>query len=76
MRSHYRFTYKTFKEYCCDRFGYSRQKSHYLIAAANVFNNSTTIGCQNVPNDNLTTNRTKILPSDRINRLRDDGNFE
>ncbi|WDD36691.1 hypothetical protein PQG02_36955 (plasmid) [Nostoc sp. UHCC 0926] len=63
MRSHYRFTHKTFKEYCCDRFGHSRQKLHYLIAAANVFENST-------------TNKTQILPSNRINRLRDNRSFE
>ena len=29
-----------------------------------------------MPNDNLTTNRTQILPSVRINRLRDNGSFE
>ncbi|GAA6617570.1 hypothetical protein [Scytonema sp. NUACC26] len=40
----YRNTHKTFEEYCRDRFGHSRQKSNYLIAAADIFENLTTIG--------------------------------
>lgn len=59
----YRSTHKTFEEYCRDRFGHSRQQSNYLIAAANVYENLTTIGCQNVVDENLTTNRSQILPT-------------
>ena len=51
----YRSTHKTFEDYCRDRFGHSRQQSNYLIAAAGVYENLTTIGCQNVANENLTT---------------------
>ncbi|MHC5862760.1 hypothetical protein [Nostoc sp.] len=39
----YRSTHKTFEDYCRDRFGHSRQKSNYLIAAADVYENLTTI---------------------------------
>ncbi|MEH1800086.1 MAG: hypothetical protein V7L13_13145 [Nostoc sp.] len=59
----YRSTHKTFEEYCRDRFAHSRQQSNYLIAAAGVYENLTTIGCQNVANENLTTNRSQILPT-------------
>ncbi|MCC5603796.1 hypothetical protein [Nostoc favosum] len=59
----YRSTHKTFEEYCRDRFGHSRQQSNYLIAAAGVYENLTTIGCQNVANENLTTNGSQILPT-------------
>ena len=59
----YRSTHKTFEEYCRDRFGHSRQQSNYLIAAAGVYENLTTIGCQNVTNENLTTNGSQILPT-------------
>ncbi len=41
----YRSTHKTFEEYCRDRFAHSRQQSNYLIAAAGVYENLTTIGC-------------------------------
>ncbi|MCC5662122.1 hypothetical protein LC608_35490 [Nostoc sp. XA010] len=59
----YRSTHKTFEEYCRDRFGHSRQQSNYLIAAAGVYENLTTIGCQNVADENLTTNGSQILPT-------------
>ncbi|RCJ40808.1 hypothetical protein A6769_39505 [Nostoc punctiforme NIES-2108] len=59
----YRSTHKTFEDYCRDRFGHSRQQSNYLIAAAGVYENLTTIGCQNVTNENLTTNGSQILPT-------------
>ncbi|MBD2535993.1 hypothetical protein H6G97_44405 [Nostoc flagelliforme FACHB-838] len=59
----YRSTHKTFEEYCRDRFAHSRQQSNYLIAAAGVYENLTTIGCQNVENENLTTNGSQILPT-------------
>ncbi|MBR8832530.1 MAG: hypothetical protein DSM106950_00415 [Stigonema ocellatum SAG 48.90 = DSM 106950] len=59
----YRFSHKTFEEYCRDRFGHSRQKSNYLIAAAGVFENLTTNCCQNLPTKDLTTNRLQILPT-------------
>ncbi|MBG1258057.1 hypothetical protein, partial [Nostoc commune] len=59
----YRSTHKTFEEYCRDRFAHSRQQSNYLIAAAGVYENLTTIGCQNMADENLTTNGTQILPT-------------
>ncbi|MEA5595697.1 hypothetical protein [Rivularia sp. UHCC 0363] len=59
----YRSTHGTFEEYCRDRFGHSRQKSNYLIAAAGVYDNLTTNGCQNPPIDDLTTNSSQILPT-------------
>ena len=62
----YRSTHKTFEEYCRDRFGHSRQKSNYLIAAAGVYDNLTTNGCQNLPIDNLTTNGCQNLPIDGL----------
>jgi len=42
---------------------HSRQQSNYLIAAADVYENLTTNGCQNVANENLTTKRSQILPT-------------
>ncbi|YAF99064.1 MAG: hypothetical protein AB3A66_29150 (plasmid) [Nodularia sp. CChRGM 3473] len=45
------------------RFGHSRQQSNYLIAAAEVYENLTTNGCQNVVREDLTTNRSQILPT-------------
>ncbi len=59
----YRSTHKTFEEYCHDRFAHSRQKSNYLIAASQVYENLTTNCCQNSSNDDLTTNRSQILPT-------------
>ncbi len=59
----YRSTHKTFEEYCRDRFGHSRQKSNYLIAATGVFDNLTTNRCQNLPTEDLTTIELQILPS-------------
>lgn len=59
----YRSTHRTFEEYCRDRFGHSRQQSNYLIAAAGVYENLTTIGCQNVANEDLTTICCQILPT-------------
>ncbi len=59
----YRSTHKTFEDYCRDRFAHSRQQSNYLIAAAGVYENLTTIGCQNVADENLTTNGSQILPT-------------
>ncbi|MBD2302824.1 MULTISPECIES: hypothetical protein [unclassified Nostoc] len=59
----YRSTHKTFEEYCRDRFGHSRQKSNYLIAASQVYENLTTICCQNSEVEDLTTNGTQILPT-------------
>lgn len=58
----YRNTHPNFEEYCRDRFGHSRQKSNYLIAAADVYDNLTTSGCQN-SGDSLTTNGCQILPT-------------
>ncbi|YAF99110.1 MAG: hypothetical protein AB3A66_29430 (plasmid) [Nodularia sp. CChRGM 3473] len=59
----YRSTHRTFEEYCRDRFGHSRQQSNYLIAAAEVYENLTTNGCQNVVREDLTTNGSQILPT-------------
>ncbi|WP_193199936.1 hypothetical protein [Nostoc sp. MG11] len=59
----YRSSHRTFEDYCRDRFGHSRQKSNYLIAAADVYENLTTICCQNLPPEDLTTNRLQILPT-------------
>ncbi|WP_193199643.1 hypothetical protein [Nostoc sp. MG11] len=59
----YRSTHKTFEDYCRVRFGHSRQKSNYLIAAADVYENLTTICCQNSGIEDLTTNGTQILPT-------------
>ncbi|RCJ41336.1 hypothetical protein A6770_36075 [Nostoc minutum NIES-26] len=62
-RKLYRSTHRTFEEYCRDRFGHSRQQSNYLIAAAGVYENLTTIGCQNVVDEDLTTIGCQILPT-------------
>ncbi len=67
----YRSSHRTFEDYCrvrpwrwrSHRFGHSRQKSNYLIAAADVYENLTTICCQNLPSEDLTTNRSQILPT-------------
>ncbi|MCC5670043.1 hypothetical protein LC653_41195 [Nostoc sp. CHAB 5784] len=59
----YRSSHRTFEDYCRDRFGHSRQKSNYLIAASDVYENLTTICCQNLPPENLTTNGSQILPT-------------
>ncbi|WP_347242351.1 hypothetical protein [Nostoc sp. FACHB-892] len=59
----YRSTHKTFEDYCRDHFGHSRQQSNYLIAADGIYENLTTIGCQKVANENLTTNGSQILPT-------------
>ena len=69
----YRSTHKTFEEYSRDRFGHSRQKSNYLIAAAIVYDNLTTIGCQNFPIDNLTNNGTQILSTSKTDDLTTNG---
>uniref|UniRef100_A0A0C1R7H7 Uncharacterized protein n=1 Tax=Tolypothrix bouteillei VB521301 TaxID=1479485 RepID=A0A0C1R7H7_9CYAN len=57
----YRSTHKTFEEYCRDRFGHTRQKSNYLIAAADVFENLTTSGCQILP-----TSERQIRPLTKL----------
>ncbi|MEH2038496.1 hypothetical protein [Nostoc sp.] len=59
----YRSSHRTFEDYCRDRFGHSRQKSNYLIAAADVYENLTTICCQNLGIEDLTTNESQILPT-------------
>ena len=46
----YRDTHSSFSDYCRERFGHSRQKSDYLIAGANIY-------------ENLTTNRCDVLPT-------------
>ncbi|MBD2512869.1 hypothetical protein H6G91_37815 [Nostoc muscorum FACHB-395] len=59
----YRSSHRTFEDYCRDRFGHSRQKSNYLIAASDVYENLTTICCQNLGIEDLTTNGSQILPT-------------
>jgi hypothetical protein len=74
----YRSTHKTFEDYCRDRFAHSRQKANFLIAGAMVYDNLTTICCQNSPPEDedlttiglpnsatqdLTTNSAQILPT-------------
>ncbi|MBW4565018.1 MAG: hypothetical protein KME32_28730 [Mojavia pulchra JT2-VF2] len=59
----YRSAHRTFEEYCRDRFGHSRQQSNYLIAAAGVYENLTTNGCQNMVDKDLATNGCQILPT-------------
>lgn len=59
----YRSTHRTFEKYCRDRFGHGRQQSNYLIAAASVYENLTTNGCQNAENEDLTTIGCQILPT-------------
>jgi hypothetical protein len=59
----YRSSHRTFEDYCRDRFGHSCQKSNYLIAAADVYENLTTNCCQNLPPEDLTTNGSQILPT-------------
>ena len=44
----YRSSHKTFEQYCRDKFGHSHQKSNYLVAAADVYENLTTPHCQNL----------------------------
>lgn len=56
----YRSSHGTFEAYCRDRFTFSRQAANYLIAGAEVFENLTTIGCQN-EEDNLET--IAVLPT-------------
>lgn len=46
----YRDTHSSFKEYCQDKFGHSRQKSDYLIVGAKIY-------------ENLAKNRCQILPT-------------
>jgi hypothetical protein len=45
----YRDTHRSFEEYCRERFGHSRQKSNYLIAGAEIYQNLTTNCCQILP---------------------------
>lgn len=45
----YRSTHSTFEAYCRERFGHSRQKANFLIAAARIYENLTTSGCQLLP---------------------------
>ena len=53
----YRSKYKTFQEYCRDRFGFTRQSANFKIAAADVMENLTTFSCQILP-----TKETQVRP--------------
>ena len=45
----YRCTHRTFESYCRERFGHSRQKAHFLIVAAEVYQVLSTNGVQILP---------------------------
>jgi hypothetical protein len=45
----YRNTHRSFNDYCRSRFGHSRQKSNYLIAGAEIYQNLTTNCCLVLP---------------------------
>jgi hypothetical protein len=45
----YRDTHRSFDDYCRERFGHSRQKSNYLIAGAEIYQNLTTNCCLVLP---------------------------
>ncbi|MGL5876487.1 MAG: hypothetical protein ACRC2V_01680, partial [Xenococcaceae cyanobacterium] len=69
-RKLYRVTHKTFESYCKDRFGYSRRKADYAIAASLVVDNleMRTNGSQNEMSTNdgqnkMRTNCSQILPT-------------
>ncbi|WP_196522743.1 hypothetical protein [Nostoc commune] len=61
----YRFTHKTFEEYCRDRFGYTHRNVNYLIAGSLVVDNIImgTNGSQNEITDEMGTNGSQILPT-------------
>lgn len=45
----YRDTHQSFAVYCQETFGHSRQKSDYLIVAANIYENLKDSGCEVLP---------------------------
>jgi len=57
----YRSKYKTFEEYCRDRFGFTRQSANFKIAAADVMENLTTKSCQILP-----TKETQVRPLTKL----------
>ncbi len=57
----YRSKYKTFEEYCRDRFGFTRQSANFKIAAADVMENLTTKSCQVFP-----TKETQVRPLTKL----------
>ena len=57
----YRSKYKTFEEYCRDRFGFTRQSANFKIAAADVMENLTTFSCQILP-----TKETQVRPLTKL----------
>lgn len=60
----YRSTHRSFEEYCCSRFGFTRQSANYLIASAGVFENLTTNGCQILPtSERQVRHLTKLEPT-------------
>ncbi len=61
-RKLYREIAATFEEYCRIRFGHSRQKANYLIGGAKVFENLTTICCQNELNIVLPVSESQCRP--------------
>lgn len=62
----YRDRYKTFEEYCQDRFGYTRISAYHKITVAEVFENLLTKSYQNEPYEReevLLTKSYSILPT-------------
>lgn len=62
----YRSTHKTFKEYCRERFGFTRFSAYNKIAAASVFENLLTIGQQILPaNERQVRDLTNLEPDEQ-----------
>ena len=51
----YRSTHKTFQEYCQDRFGFTRRKSDYLIAAVEIVDNLSENNCSQLSQEQSKT---------------------
>ena len=59
----YRSTHKTFKEYCQDRFGFTRSHPYRLIDAASVIDNLSQMSPNGRQNNSLLENVGDILPT-------------
>lgn len=67
-RKLYRASHKTFENYCKDRFGYSRRKADYAIAASCVVDNLRKVGGDGLlppsfSREEMRTNCSQILPT-------------
>ncbi len=58
----YRSKYKTFEQYCQDRFGYTRAAASYKIAASAVVDNLLTNGLQKSEMDLMPTSERQVRP--------------